>query len=1124
MKNILTSFLLIISINVHAQLTPVWTNSQVGSGDNSDRYDAIVQDGTGNIYLGGYTFNSGQDKDYLLVKMNSSGDTLWTRQYNGAGNGYDKIIYMGIDGSNNVYVTGESYGGTINKTDILTQKYDASGSLLWSRAYNSSFNQDDAPLGISVDNSGNVFINGSSDGDSTYNQNDDILTLKYNTQGALQWAIRYNGTGNGTDRGNGVVSDNTGGCIITGRTASSVDDDVITIKYSTTGTQTWKTVYNRGSGNDRGASITSDASGNLYVTGRTKNSNNYDVLVIKYNSSGVSQWTKFYDGGDDDYGNKIRVNSAGEVFVAGQSDVNSSSNINYDILTVKYNSSGGQQWAKTFGNAVLNNEDASDLIADGSGNVFVTGKSDVNSLASVEADNFITVKYNSSGDLQWSAFYAGTDAGSDDNAEGFVMDVSGNLIVVGGTQNLTTQKDATAIKYNSNGSSVWIKNYNGKGDFTDKVQAMVIDSKKNIYVTGYVFTAGQSKDLFVSKINSAGITQWKITYDFSQDDDQGRAITVDNLGNVFVCGSSNGDGTSDDYITMKLDTLGNILWTARYNNVGEADVATSIGVNLSNGNVYVTGYSDKNVSSFVTDYDIATIKYSSAGSQSAVKRYNGTGDGIDKGIKIIVNEGNIYVTGQSSNGTDYEVVTIKYDGSLAQQWLTKYNGANGKDDVPNDMFYDGSSSLYVTGNTGTSTHGDDYLTIKYNTNGAQQWASTYNGNGNFTDHSNAIIATTSGVYVTGRSAPSSAGDTADLVTIKYDLSSGAQKWLNRYNGSASLVDRGNVIAADKFNNIYASGESADLETGSDFITIVYDVAGNAKWTARYSGSANFNDASKSIAVDGSGYVYAAGYATGRGTNGFDALTLKYCPIPAANAGPDVAICSGKSTTLNATGGSIYSWSPTTGLNNANIANPNANPKSTTSYVVTVDNGLGCGTAKDTVVVTVNPLPTATITASGSLSICAGDNVTLTANSGAGLTYQWKNGSTKISGATNISYTAKTAGTYKVTVTNSNGCSATSSGKKVQIVCKGENLSSQDELFNITASPNPSSNYFTVKFTNNGNTSVTLDVFNLIGQNIFHLSGVSETELNVGKDWKAGIYLVKINNGTEERELRLIKSE
>ena len=130
----------------------------------------------------------------------------------------------------------------------------------------------------------------------------------------------------------------------------------------------------------------------------------------------------------------------------------------------------------------------------------------------------------------------------------------------------------------------------------------------------------------------------------------------------------------------------------------------------------------------------------------------------------------------------------------------------------------------------------------------------------------------------------------------------------------------------------------------------------------------------------------------------------------ANAGPDVSICSGGSVQLQGSGGTIYSWTPVTGLSNPNIPNPIANPTATTTYTLKVTTGT-CS-ATDDVIITVNPSPVVTIT--GNKDICIGNSTTLTASGGG--TYLWNTGSANSS----ITVTPLINTTYSVLVT-SNGC-------------------------------------------------------------------------------------------------------
>jgi gliding motility-associated-like protein len=161
--------------------------------------------------------------------------------------------------------------------------------------------------------------------------------------------------------------------------------------------------------------------------------------------------------------------------------------------------------------------------------------------------------------------------------------------------------------------------------------------------------------------------------------------------------------------------------------------------------------------------------------------------------------------------------------------------------------------------------------------------------------------------------------------------------------------------------------------------------------------------------------------TGTDVNGCQnkaTVTITVNPLPTISAGPGVAICAGSSAVLTATGGSVYSWSPSTGLSCSTCASPTASPSATTTYTVIGTNTSGCSNTA-TVTVSVNPLPT--IGASSGVAICAGSSAVLTATGGS--SYTWSP-STGLSCSTCASTTATPGGTttYTVTGTNASGCS------------------------------------------------------------------------------------------------------
>jgi PKD repeat protein len=163
------------------------------------------------------------------------------------------------------------------------------------------------------------------------------------------------------------------------------------------------------------------------------------------------------------------------------------------------------------------------------------------------------------------------------------------------------------------------------------------------------------------------------------------------------------------------------------------------------------------------------------------------------------------------------------------------------------------------------------------------------------------------------------------------------------------------------------------------------------------------------------------------TSTANAVVVNALPTPVLTPSGVVAICQGDSARLQIAGGTSYMWSDNS-TGNAIWA------KAAGPYVVTVTDANGCvATASKSL--TINALPTATITAGGLTSICPDDMVTLSANVGTGFMYQWRRNASTISGATNRSFTAVTAGAYSVSVTDANGCKATSAETTVTVFSK-----------------------------------------------------------------------------------------
>jgi uncharacterized delta-60 repeat protein len=567
----------------------------------------------------------------------------------------------------------------------------------------------------------------------------------------------------------------------------------------------------------------------------------------------------------------------------------------------------------------------------------------------------------------------------------------------------------------------WQVRYTSSGANVDRAQDMFMDPAGNVYVTGIGRGASGNFDYVTIKYNAAGAQQWVAEYNGPGNGlDEAHAITVDTSGNVYVTGWSYGGATPGyDYATIKYNSAGVEQWAARYNHTfNGTDEAWDVGVDYA-GNVYVTGTSDQTA----TNSAAATVKYSPAGAQLNLIRYNGAGNGIDAGYAIYVEPatGINYVTGYTfqSTAADFNFITLKYSNTLVQQWATMYDGPAANYDEARSIAVDGAGNVYVTGYSQTAVLTNyDFSTVKYNAAGVQQWARNYNGTGNDYDRANAVRIDAAGnVYVTGKSVGAGAA-AEDVYTIKYD-NAGTEKWSVRYNGPSNGYDEGKALAIDASGNVYITGYSYTAGLNNDYLTIKYDSTGVQQWLTKYNGTGNNADQAAAIEVDNAGNVFITGFSKGSGSVE-DYQTIKYCQLE-AEAGSDDTICTGASTMLNASalGAVAYAWLPTTGLSDPSIASPIANPTTTTTYTVAITNAGGCVDI-DTVRLTVLPLPAPSITPSGPTSFCLGGSVTLTAASAS--TYQWSTSPAD----TLQSITVDTSGTFSVLVSNGFGCSSSAS--------------------------------------------------------------------------------------------------
>lgn len=428
-------FLIPVFPFVRGQVNQQWVQTYNGPANSTDCPTDMRIDGNENICIVGYSVGTGTGNDIFIMKYSSSGALLWVQRYNGPANNDDRATAMYVDGNNNIFVTGFSVGSG-SGYDIVTIKLDQDGVVQWVQRYNGSANGDDRGTGIFTSSTGNVFVAGTSPGSGS---GLDYVIIRYNSQGVQQFAVRYNDQLNLDDVAIGIVSDNVNSLFVSGTAGSLQSNDIVTIRYDYSGNQVWLNSYNGvGNGSD-GANAVATDNFNVYVTGYSAGiGTGLDYITLKYTLAGALSWSARQNGlgNQNDEGKAITVDNSGNVLVTG---ITAGNGTGFDMGTFKYNMAGVLQWSQRYNLQNTTNENGCSIAVDQLGGVFVTGTSFIN------GPDYITIKYSSTGVQQWITNYNGTGGGND--SAKIVKQFSGNVYVTGEAFGIGTGFDVATVKY-----------------------------------------------------------------------------------------------------------------------------------------------------------------------------------------------------------------------------------------------------------------------------------------------------------------------------------------------------------------------------------------------------------------------------------------------------------------------------------------------------------------------------------------------------------------------------------------------------------------------------------------------------------------------------------------------------
>jgi hypothetical protein len=413
--------------------------------------DATVKDDC--LYVVGFvTVEDHLTRGYITIKYAPDGTVAWSRTYEGFGghaNNSDVGFAVAVDGSGNVYVTGYSSEYVIEEfeviyVDAVTLKYSPEGELLWEQRYRGS-GGNVQPSAIVLDPAGFLYVAGA----TWIGGGFDVFLLKYDLDGTLLWSRTRGQPGQQGDAPFSMALDGNGGIVLGGYTEPGLlnDLDVYILKFGADGSFLWEWTQ-PGVGNvEEVIDVASDSERNTYAIAQFAPPGHYtSLLTVKLSPSGDLLWSDVYSGqSTGDYAAGIELSPDGNIFAAGAAWENGSQNA---MTLIKYTPNGQQLWVRSERGGFYSAE-CNDLAVDADGAAYMTG------FAFNDSDNFqyLTAKYDGSGSLVWTAVWAAVE-GRTDTAYLVRVGTDQRVYVVGDAwRGFAHYFDITSVAYSQNGAT-----------------------------------------------------------------------------------------------------------------------------------------------------------------------------------------------------------------------------------------------------------------------------------------------------------------------------------------------------------------------------------------------------------------------------------------------------------------------------------------------------------------------------------------------------------------------------------------------------------------------------------------------------------------------------------------------
>lgn len=443
MNKILCSLFLffIYTLTIQAQNNLIISENWVNDSPSGSvfRKISLQEDIEHNIYVAGHLLNPSGNHDIIIQKYNPYGDLLWENTYDGMGNGDDFTGNLYIDSSQYVFLTGAVTVSSSIGFSVVALKYDSLGSLEWDYVFDNDTIY--SPLGGCVDivaDHNYIYITGTIFGAGSMS---DFITIKLDkATGSEIWAEKVD---NNSYRDIAVnVHNRTGYTIVSGVS------EIIPGSFRNAAVQ-----HNITSGSPTGMTFHGDTvtgitdildvvthEDNTYIVGTTYSPlSGYDWLMIWLDeySNEVLRITESSVGVAEDKAMATQVDDGGNIYIAGYFTVN---NEGKNIGIAKYDISGTRLWLRTYNGESSTDDVALKMLLDGNGNVFLTGYVHNNTYA-----DYITVGYDEDGKTLFQIEYD-SPYGLDDIPTDMIYSEDG-LTIVGNCANSLSSYKPYVVNY-----------------------------------------------------------------------------------------------------------------------------------------------------------------------------------------------------------------------------------------------------------------------------------------------------------------------------------------------------------------------------------------------------------------------------------------------------------------------------------------------------------------------------------------------------------------------------------------------------------------------------------------------------------------------------------------------------